>query len=156
ARSRARRGRRGRRLLAAPTAARGEAEHRDEQQSHEPAHRSILAAAARQKGSPVRSRANETIKESAVADLADNDVVIVEAVRSPLGGRNGGLATVHPADLLGVVQQEAIKRSGIDPLAIGQVVGGCVSQVGEQTFNIARTAWLSAGLPLEVAATTVD
>jgi len=91
-----------------------------------------------------------------VADLADNDVVIVEAVRSPLGRRNGGLATVHPADLLGVVQQETIKRSGIDPEAIGQVVGGCVSQVGEQTFNIARTAWLSAGLPLEVAATTVD
>lgn len=89
-------------------------------------------------------------------DLEENDVVIVEAVRSPLGRRNGGLATVHPADLLGAVQAEAIKRSGIDPLAVGQVVGGCVSQVGEQTFNIARTAWLSAGLPLEVAATTVD
>jgi acetyl-CoA C-acetyltransferase len=91
-----------------------------------------------------------------VADLDANDVVIVEAVRSPLGRRNGGLATVHPADLLGAVQAEAIKRAGIDPLAVGQVVGGCVSQVGEQTFNIARTAWLSAGLPLEVAATTVD
>jgi acetyl-CoA C-acetyltransferase len=63
---------------------------------------------------------------------------------------------VHPADLLGAVQQAAIERAGIDPSAVGQVVGGCVSQVGEQTFNIARTAWLSAGLPLEVAATTVD
>ena len=91
-----------------------------------------------------------------MAELDANDVVIVEAVRSPLGRRNGGLATVHPADLLGAVQAEAIKRAGIDPLAVGQVVGGCVSQVGEQTFNIARTAWLSAGLPLEVAATTVD
>jgi acetyl-CoA C-acetyltransferase len=91
-----------------------------------------------------------------LADLADNDVVIVEAVRSPLGRRNAGLATVHPADLLGHVQVAAIERSGIDPLAVGQVVGGCVSQVGEQTFNIARTAWLSNGLPLEVAATTVD
>jgi acetyl-CoA C-acetyltransferase len=91
-----------------------------------------------------------------VAQLADNDVVIVEAVRSPLGRRNGGLATVHPADLLGTVQKAAVDRSGIDPLVVGQVVGGCVSQVGEQTFNIARTAWLSAGLPLEVAATTVD
>ena len=87
---------------------------------------------------------------------ADHDVVIVEAVRSPLGRRNGALATVHPADLLGAVQAEAIGRAGIDPLAVGQVIGGCVSQVGEQTFNIARTAWLSSGLPLEVAATTVD
>jgi acetyl-CoA C-acetyltransferase len=91
-----------------------------------------------------------------VANLADNDVVIVEAVRSPLGRRNGGLATMHPADVLGAVQRAAIDRAGIDPLEVGQVVGGCVSQVGEQTFNIARTAWLAAGLPLEVAATTVD
>jgi len=91
-----------------------------------------------------------------VAQLADTDVVIVEAVRSPLGRRNGALSTVHPADLLGAVQQAAIQRAGIDPALVGQVVGGCVSQVGEQTFNIARTAWLSAGLPLEVAATTVD
>jgi len=91
-----------------------------------------------------------------VAPLADNDVVIVEAVRSPLGRRNGALASVHPADLLAAVQTAAIERAGIDPRAVGQVVGGCVSQVGEQTFNIARTAWLTAGLPLEVAATTVD
>ena len=91
-----------------------------------------------------------------MAPLADNDVVIVEAVRSPLGRRNGALAGVHPADLLAGVQRAAIERSGIDPRAVGQVVGGCVSQVGEQTFNIARTAWLTAGFPLEVAATTVD
>jgi acetyl-CoA C-acetyltransferase len=91
-----------------------------------------------------------------VSQLADDDVVIIEAVRSPLGKRNGGLAGVHPADLLAAVQGAAIERSGIDPIQVGQVVGGCVSQVGEQTFNIARTAWLTAGLPLEVAATTVD
>jgi acetyl-CoA C-acetyltransferase len=91
-----------------------------------------------------------------MADLADTDVVIVEAVRSPLGKRNGGLATVHPAELLSTVQQALIGRSGIDPTLVGQVIGGCVSQVGEQTFNIARTAWLSAGLPMSVAATTVD
>ncbi|MGZ4735157.1 MAG: steroid 3-ketoacyl-CoA thiolase [Acidimicrobiia bacterium] len=91
-----------------------------------------------------------------MASLADTDVVIVEAVRSPLGRRNGGLSTVHPADLLGGVQVEVIERSGIDPREVGQLVGGCVSQVGEQTFNIARTAWLAAGMPLEVAATTVD
>jgi acetyl-CoA C-acetyltransferase len=91
-----------------------------------------------------------------MAKLEDNDVVIVEAVRLPLGRRNGGLSTVHPADMLATVQRAAIERSGVDPREVGQVVGGCVSQVGEQTFNIARTAWLSAGLPLEVAATTVD
>jgi acetyl-CoA C-acetyltransferase len=96
------------------------------------------------------------VKEIPLAALNDHDVVIVEAVRSPLGRRNGGLATVHPADLLATVQRTAVERAGIDPLEIGQVVGGCVSQVGEQTFNIARTAWLTAGLPLEVAATTVD
>jgi acetyl-CoA C-acetyltransferase len=84
------------------------------------------------------------------------DVVIVEAVRSPLGRRGGGLSTMHPADLLGTVQREAIDRAGIDPADVGQVVGGCVTQVGEQSFNIARTAWLTAGLPLTVAATTVD
>ena len=85
-----------------------------------------------------------------------SDVVIVEAVRTPVGKRNGGLSTVHPADLLAAVQKAAIERSGIDPAAVGQVVTGCVSQVGEQAFNIGRTAWLSAGLPLTVANTTVD
>ncbi len=84
------------------------------------------------------------------------DVVIVEAVRTPVGRRGGGLSTMHPADLLSVVQREVVKRSGIDPAEIGQVVGGCVSQVGEQSFNITRTAWLAAGLPLSAAATTVD
>lgn len=89
-------------------------------------------------------------------ELADTDVVIVEAARSPLGRRNGGLSTVHPAELLGRVQTAVIERAGIDPHEVGQLVGGCVSQVGEQTFNIARTAWLAAGMPLEIAATTVD
>ncbi|MGH9235973.1 MAG: steroid 3-ketoacyl-CoA thiolase [Acidimicrobiales bacterium] len=84
------------------------------------------------------------------------DVVIVEAVRSPVGRRNGGLSTVHPAELLATVVSELVTRSGIDPAEVGQVVTGCVSQVGEQSFNIGRTAWLSAGLPLTTAATTVD
>jgi acetyl-CoA C-acetyltransferase len=84
------------------------------------------------------------------------DVVIVEAVRTPLGRRGGGLSTMHAADLLATVQQAAIERSGIDPAEVDQIVAGCVSQVGEQSFNIGRTAWLSAGLPLSVAATTVD
>ncbi len=84
------------------------------------------------------------------------DVVIVEAVRSPIGRRNGGLSTMHSVDLLAAVQRELVDRSGVDPREIGQVVGGCVGQVGMQTGNIARTAWLTAGLPIEVAASTVD
>ncbi|MEA3055249.1 MAG: acetyl-CoA C-acetyltransferase [Actinomycetota bacterium] len=88
--------------------------------------------------------------------LNARDVVIVEALRTPIGRRNGGLSSMHPADLLGAVLEEIVNRTGIDPAEVGQLVGGCVSQVGEQTFNIARTAWLAAGLPLTVAATTVD
>ena len=84
------------------------------------------------------------------------DVYIVEACRSPIGKRGKGLAGLKPADLLGKVQKAALDRSGIAPEKVDQVVGGCVSQVGEQTFNIARIAWLSQGLPLEVASTTVD
>ncbi len=84
------------------------------------------------------------------------NVVIVDAVRTPIGRRGGGLSSVHPAELLGIVQKALIDRTGIDPNIVGQVVTGCVSQVGEQSFNIGRTAWLSAGLPMGVAATTVD
>ncbi|MFW2333703.1 steroid 3-ketoacyl-CoA thiolase [Ilumatobacter sp.] len=84
------------------------------------------------------------------------DVVIVDAVRTPIGRRGGGLSSLHPAEVLARVQSALVERSGIDPGEVDQVVGGCVSQVGEQSFNITRTAWLSAGLPLETAATTVD
>ena len=84
------------------------------------------------------------------------EVVIVDALRSPIGRRNGGLASLHPAELLARIQKGIVDRSGIDPSEIGQVVGGCVSQVGEQSFNVTRTAWLSAGLPMGTAATTVD
>jgi acetyl-CoA C-acetyltransferase len=85
-----------------------------------------------------------------------NEVLIVEAVRSPIGRRKGGLSGLHPAALLGAVQRAAVERAGIDPGAVGQIVGGCVSQVGEQSFNVARVAWLAQGFPMEVAATTVD
>jgi acetyl-CoA C-acetyltransferase len=84
------------------------------------------------------------------------DTVIVEAVRTAVGRRGGGLAGVHPADLLGLAQREVLRRAGVEPDAVGQVVGGCVTQVGEQSFNVTRTAWLAAGLPATVAATTVD
>jgi len=85
-----------------------------------------------------------------------NPVVIVDAVRTPIGRRNGGLSTLHPAELLGLAQKAIIERNGIDPAIVEQVVGGCVSQIGEQSFNVTRTAWLAAGLPLTTAATTVD
>ena len=84
------------------------------------------------------------------------DVVIVDAVRTPVGRRNGGLSTCHSVDVLGTVQKALFDRTGIDPLEVGQVVGGCVGQVGMQSMNVTRTAWLTAGLPLEVPATTVD
>jgi acetyl-CoA C-acetyltransferase len=84
------------------------------------------------------------------------EVVIVEAVRTPVGRRGGGLSSIHPVDLLAQVQRELFRRAGVDPKEIDQVVGGCVGQVGEQSFNVTRTAWLSAGLPLATAATTVD
>lgn len=84
------------------------------------------------------------------------DVVIAEAVRSPIGRRNGGLSTMHVVDLLSTVQEELIRRSGIDPIHVGQVIGGCVTQVGMQAGNVTRGSWLTAGLPLETPATTID
>jgi acetyl-CoA C-acetyltransferase len=90
------------------------------------------------------------------SDTSPPSVVIVDAVRTPIGRRGGGLASVHPVDLLAQVQKNLVERTGLDPAEVDQVVGGCVSQVGEQSFNITRTAWLSAGLPLATAATTVD
>ena len=82
--------------------------------------------------------------------------VIIEAVRTPIGKRNGWLSGLRPADMLGAVQVEVIKRAGIDPGLVEQVVGGVVTQVGEQAFNVTRTAWLLSGLPYEPAATTID
>jgi len=84
------------------------------------------------------------------------DAVIVEAVRTPTGKRNGGLAGTHPADLSAHVLRALADRSGVDPALIDDVIWGCVSQVGEQTFDIARTSVLSAGWPESVPGTTVD
>ena len=84
------------------------------------------------------------------------DVFIVGAARSPIGKRGKGLAGLMPADLLGKVQRGALERAGIDPGNVGQIIGGCVSQINQQSFNIARIAWLSQGFPEHVAATTVD
>jgi acetyl-CoA C-acetyltransferase len=82
--------------------------------------------------------------------------VIVEAVRTPIGKRNGWLAGLHAAELLAAAQVELVKRAGIEPGIVEQIVGGCVTQAGEQASNVTRNAWLSAGLPYETAATTVD
>src|SRR5256885_7887102 len=82
--------------------------------------------------------------------------VIVEAARTPIGKRNGVLSGMHAADILAAAQVEVIKRAGVDPAEVEQVVGGCVTQAGEQASNVTRNAWLGAGLPFETAATTVD
>ncbi len=82
--------------------------------------------------------------------------VIVEAVRTPLAKRNGALTEWHPVDLLAEVLNETIARSGVDAATVDDVICGCVSQIGEQSLNIGRNAWLAAGLPEEVPATTVD
>jgi len=86
----------------------------------------------------------------------EKDVVIVEAVRTPIGKRGGGMSGYHSADLLGVAQREVLARAGGDPSDVNQVIGGCVSQVGQQAFNVTRTAWLTSGLPETTGATTVD
>jgi acetyl-CoA C-acetyltransferase len=82
--------------------------------------------------------------------------VIVEAVRTPLGKRRGWLAGLHAADLLGASQVEVLKRSGIDPSLVDEVIGGCVTQAGEQSNNMVRRAWMHAGLPRQVASTVID
>ncbi|MEU9608224.1 steroid 3-ketoacyl-CoA thiolase [Streptomyces sp. NPDC048057] len=82
--------------------------------------------------------------------------VIVEAVRTPIGKRGGALANLHPAYLLGETYRELLGRTGIQPDCVEQVVGGAVTQAGEQSMNPTRTAWLAMGLPYETAATTVN
>jgi acetyl-CoA acyltransferase len=84
------------------------------------------------------------------------EAVIVEALRTPLGKRDGKLSGWHPVDLLAEVLNETVARTGIDAGAVDDVICGCVSQVGEQSLNVGRNAWLAAGLPEEVPATTVD
>jgi acetyl-CoA C-acetyltransferase len=82
--------------------------------------------------------------------------VIVDAVRTPIGKRNGRLSGMHAADILAAAQVEVVKRAGLDPSDVEQLIGGCVTQAGEQASNVTRNAWLGAGMPYEVAATTVD
>jgi acetyl-CoA C-acetyltransferase len=84
------------------------------------------------------------------------DAFIVEAVRSPVGRKKGGLSTVHPADLGAHVLKALVERSGIDPAVVEDVVFGCVDSIGPQAGDIARTCWLAAGLPDHVPGVTID
>lgn len=84
------------------------------------------------------------------------DVVIVEAVRTPIGRRNGALAGIRADDLLASVLGEVVRRAGIEPALVEDVIAGCVTQTGEQGANVARTGTLLAGFPVEVAATSVN
>ena len=82
--------------------------------------------------------------------------VIVEAVRTPIGRRGGALAGLHAAEVLGAAQAALLDRAGIEAEAVEQVAGGCVTQAGEQSSNITRTAWLHAGLPYQAGCLTLD
>src|SRR5436190_17738061 len=91
--------------------------------------------------------------------LQGREVVIVEAARTPIGRghrEKGIYKDIHPNELLGTTYKAVIERAGIDPSEVEDVVAGAVSQVGEQSNNIARNAWLHAGLPVETPAITVD
>jgi acetyl-CoA C-acetyltransferase len=82
--------------------------------------------------------------------------VIVEAVRTPIGRRGGTLAGLHAAEILGAAQTALLERAALDPAAVEQVAGGCVTQAGEQCSNVTRTAWLHAGLPYQAGCMTLD
>ncbi|MEU3270227.1 steroid 3-ketoacyl-CoA thiolase [Saccharomonospora sp. NPDC006951] len=84
------------------------------------------------------------------------NAVLVDAARTPFGKRDGALSGVHAAELLGTVQRGVLTRTGIERDAVGQVIGGCVTPLGEQFGNVTRTAWLHAGLPAATGATTID
>jgi acetyl-CoA acyltransferase len=84
------------------------------------------------------------------------EAVIVEAVRTPIGKRNGKLKDIHPVVLGSLVLREIVRRAGIKPEEVDDVVFGCVGQAGEQSLNIARNAWLTTGFPVTTPATTVD
>jgi acetyl-CoA acetyltransferase family protein len=84
------------------------------------------------------------------------EAVIVEAIRTPVGRRGGAYASVHPVDLLSAVLRDLVDRTGLDAALVDDHIAGCVSQVGDQSLNVARHAWLAAGLPEGVPCTTVD
>jgi acetyl-CoA C-acetyltransferase len=84
------------------------------------------------------------------------EVVIIDAVRTPIGKKNGSLAAAHPTETLGHVLREILRRNSVEPGAVGQIVGGCINKVGAQAMNVTRTAWLCVGGDPAVACSTVD
>src|SRR5919107_4854414 len=84
------------------------------------------------------------------------EAYIIDTLRTPVGRRNGGLAKVHPADLGAHSIKALLQRTGVDPLAVDDVMFGCVDALGPQAGDIARTCWLAAGLPQEIPGVTVD
>ena len=100
------------------------------------------------------TRADDTFYDERV--ILVGTAVIVEAVRTPMGRRGGALAGLHAAEILGAAQTALLDRAGVEPAAVEQVAGGCVTQAGEQSNNVTRTAWLHAGLPYQAGCLTLD
>src|SRR5215213_8981917 len=116
-----------------------------------PSDRSMFRTGRGYRAPPVPSGAVESQQEPPMPSA-----VVVDAIRTPLGKRNGQLATWHPVDLLAHVLSTLTVRSDLDPAVVDDVITGCVSQVGEQALNVSRNALLAAGFPDSVPGTTVD
>src|SRR3954469_11629179 len=106
----------------------------------------------RQRSRPVRGRT--TLGTMRRVEI--REAVIVDTVRTPIGKRKGALSTWHPTDLLGFTLNALVEKCGVDPALVDDVVGGCVTQAGEQGVNVTRNAWIAGGLPPHVPATSVD
>src|SRR5262249_32720833 len=103
-----------------------------------------------------RRRCSSRSSPSSMSDMATREAVIVDCARSAFGKRKGALAEWHPTDLLGLVLRTIVQRNDFDPALVDDVVGGCVTQAGEQGCNVTRNAWVAGGLPWTVPATSVD
>src|SRR5262249_5318786 len=88
--------------------------------------------------------------------LGPREAVILGAIRTPFGKRGGQFAAWHPVEMLSFTLKGLFQQTGVDPNAVEDAIGGCVDQVGEQSLNVTRNAWLDAGLPETTPATTVD
>src|SRR5207247_4081803 len=107
---------------------------------------------------PALEQAERRAPMASNGKFGGRDVVIVEAVRTPIGRgheEKGYYKDTHPSNLLSKTYSEVVERAGVDPAEVEDVIAGCVQQFGEQGFNIGRNAWLEAGLPMETPATTI-
>src|SRR6202161_553577 len=126
-----------------------------------PGHRSAISRRSIRRRPMPPSRKSATRRSLVNGQYRDRsrkmrETVIVEAVRTPVGKRNGGLSSMHAADLSAIVLTELVERTGIDPDIIDDVVWGCVSQVGDQSSKIGRYAVLAAGWPESIPGTTIN